>query len=185
MSVETKPSGLTYFNPYSEEHMKLYLPEGDHVFRAGFIDDPFVKTLGDKELYSDKVNKFFGAMYFVGPYPSKVEKESRKKILICDPKTGVACTQKIISTLARRAYRRPVTATEVASLMHFTKTCESSGTDTGTGDSACNSGDAGVAPLPVPYRARRESDERERGPQDFGCGTGGSPELLPVEFDAG
>ena len=42
--VETKPSGLVYFNPYSEEEFRLYLPEGDHVFRAGFIDDEFVKT---------------------------------------------------------------------------------------------------------------------------------------------
>ena len=28
-----------YFNPYSEEEFRIYLPEGDHVFRAGFIDD--------------------------------------------------------------------------------------------------------------------------------------------------
>jgi cytochrome c5 len=117
--AETKPSGLTYFNPYSEEHMRLYLPEGDHVFRLGFIDDDFVKDLNDKDAYDDKKNKFINSMFFVGPYPSKVEKESRKKILICDPATGPACVDKIISTLARRAYRRPVTKTEVASLTHF------------------------------------------------------------------
>ena len=76
---DQKPSGLTYFNPYSEEHMKLYLPEGDHVFRVGFINDDFVKTLADKDLYSDKVNKFINGIYFVGPYPSKVEKESRRR----------------------------------------------------------------------------------------------------------
>ena len=34
MPVETKPSELVYFNPYSEEEFRLYLPEGDHVFRA-------------------------------------------------------------------------------------------------------------------------------------------------------
>ena len=44
MPVETKPSKLVYFNPYSEEEFRLYLPEGDHVFRAGFIDDDFVKS---------------------------------------------------------------------------------------------------------------------------------------------
>ncbi len=48
MPVETKPSQLVYFNPYSEEEMRLYLPEGDHVFRAGFIDDDFVKSLPQK-----------------------------------------------------------------------------------------------------------------------------------------
>ena len=46
---------------------------------------------------------------FIGPFPAKVEKASRKKILICDPKPGAACVDKIVSTLARRAYRRPVT----------------------------------------------------------------------------
>jgi hypothetical protein len=34
MQVETKPSKLVYFNPYSEEEFKLYLPEGDHVRRG-------------------------------------------------------------------------------------------------------------------------------------------------------
>jgi hypothetical protein len=51
-SVETKPSGLVYFNPYSEEEFQLYLPEGDHVFRAGFIDDGFVKILPEEEQYA-------------------------------------------------------------------------------------------------------------------------------------
>ncbi len=125
--TETKPSGLTYFNPYSDAHMKLYLPEGDHVFRVGFINDDFVKTLAEKDLYSDKVNKFINGIYFVGPYPSKVEKESRKKLLICDPATGPACAEKIISTLAHRAYRRPVTKDEVASLMRFTTLAKAQG----------------------------------------------------------
>src|SRR5262245_18413721 len=35
--VQTKPSGLVYLNPYSEEEMRLFLPEGPHVFRAAFI----------------------------------------------------------------------------------------------------------------------------------------------------
>src|SRR5262249_25647747 len=50
---------------------------------------------------------------------AKVEKPSRKKILICDPNSGPACVERILSTLARRAYRRPATKTEVASLGKF------------------------------------------------------------------
>ena len=45
MPVETKPSGLVYFNPYSEERIRVSVPEGDHTLRLGFIDDRFVKTL--------------------------------------------------------------------------------------------------------------------------------------------
>ncbi len=120
--AETKPSGLNYFNPYSEETFRVYLPEGDHVFRAGFIDDDFVKTLTEKEAFSDKKNKFLNMIKFQGPFPAKGEKASRKKILVCDPKTGgQPCIEKIVSTLARRAYRRPVTKTEVAGLMNFVK----------------------------------------------------------------
>jgi len=79
MPVETKPSGLVYFNPYSEEQMRLVLPEGDHVFRAGFIDDPFVKDLTAKDYYNNKKNKFFDSITFVGPYPSRWKKPAARK----------------------------------------------------------------------------------------------------------
>src|SRR5262249_41207067 len=108
-----------YFNPYSEEQVKLYLPEGDHVFRAGFINDEFVKTLSERDAYSDKKNKFLNMIKFIGPYPASVEKASRKKILICDANSGAACVEKIIAALARRAYRRPVTKADTVPLVRF------------------------------------------------------------------
>jgi len=117
--VETKPSKLVYFNPYSEAEMRLSLPEGDHVFRAGFLNDDFVKSLSDRDAYSDKKNKFLNMMTFIGPFPSHVERASRKKILFCDPNSGAACVEKIVSALARRAWRRPVPRTEVRSLLRF------------------------------------------------------------------
>jgi hypothetical protein len=126
-TAETKPSGLVYFDPYSDEEFRFYLPEGDHVFRAGFIGDDFVRTLSDKDAYNRKVNKFLESIDFVGPYPSKTVKESRKKILICDPATGKACMERIISTLARRAYRRPVTKGEVAALLRFADMAQQDG----------------------------------------------------------
>ena len=131
--IETKPSGLVYFNPFSAEEMRLYLPEGDHTFRAGFIDDEFVKTLAEKDIYSNRRNKFLESMTFVGPFPSKVEKESRKRIFVCDPKTGPVCIDKILSTLARRAYRRPVTKAEVAALAKFIPMAKAEGQSTEQG----------------------------------------------------
>jgi hypothetical protein len=125
--AETKPSGLVYFNPYSDETMRLYIPEGDHVFRAGFIDDEFVKTLDAKALYNSKQNKYLESITFVGPYAAAVEKPSRKKVLICDPKTGQACVDRILSTLAHRAYRRPVTTAEVAALAKFVAMAKADG----------------------------------------------------------
>jgi hypothetical protein len=119
--VETKPSGLVYFNPYSEEQLRLFLPEGDHTFRVAFIDDEFPKALGEKEVYDSKKNKYLNSITFVGPFATETVRPSRKKILTCDPDSGQVCVEKIISDLARRAYRRPVTKTETASLMRFVK----------------------------------------------------------------
>jgi hypothetical protein len=118
-SVETKPSGLVYFDPYSEEEIRLFLPEGDHVFRAGFLDDPFAKRLSTDDAYDRRKNKFLDSMVFVGPFASTTEKESRKKVLVCDPQSGRACVERIVTNLARRAYRRPATSGEVAALMRF------------------------------------------------------------------
>ncbi|HYP05247.1 MAG TPA: DUF1592 domain-containing protein [Bryobacteraceae bacterium] len=126
--VETKPSGLVYFNPYSEEEFRLVIPEGDHVFRIAFENDPFVKGMDRKTAYDQKKNKTIGSILFIGPYPAKVEKASRKKILTCDPsKAGDACVTQILSTLARRAYRRPVTKTEVDSLLRFVNLAKAEG----------------------------------------------------------
>jgi hypothetical protein len=116
-----------YFDPYSEEEMRLYLPEGDHVFRAGFIDDEFVKTLSDKDAYNRKVNKFLDSILLIGPFQSQTEKESRKKLLVCDPASGRACVERILSTFARRAYRRPVSRSEVAGLMRFVDMAQKDG----------------------------------------------------------
>jgi hypothetical protein len=117
--VETKPSGLVYFNPYSEERFKVFLPAGDHRFRAGFIDDAFVTTLPKEELYRDKKNKFLNMIKLVGPYASTVEPASRKALLVCAPASGMACIEKILGAAARRAWRRPVTAAEVKALGKF------------------------------------------------------------------
>jgi hypothetical protein len=118
-TVQTKPSGLVYFDPYSEEEIRLHLTEGDHVFRAGFIGDEFVKTLPNEATYDRRKNKFLDSIVFIGPYPSSVAKASRTKILSCDPVSGRACIEHIVTGLARRAYRRPPTRNEVDGLLRF------------------------------------------------------------------
>ena len=118
-TVETQPSGLVYFNPFSEERIRVPITEGDHTLRLGFIDDPFVKTLAQDEIYKDSINKWVGAVTVIGPFATSGEKPSRTKILVCDPASGPRCVDRILATLARRAYRRPVTGAEVAALKRF------------------------------------------------------------------
>ena len=61
-----------------------------------------------------------------GPYDAKGigETPSRQKIFVCRPDSSQEeepCARKILSTLARRAYRRPVTEEDVRTLLGFYK----------------------------------------------------------------
>jgi len=60
-----------------------------------------------------------------GPFNPKgnpVETPNRKKVFLCRPSASLtedACASRIVSTLARHAFRRPVTEADVQPLMHF------------------------------------------------------------------
>ncbi len=66
------------------------------------------------------------SLWIGGPYNGKVpdDSDSRKKLFVCKPAGATdesACAQKIVSTLAKRAYRRAATADDVETLMAFYK----------------------------------------------------------------
>jgi mono/diheme cytochrome c family protein len=64
----------------------------------------------------------FDNIEITGPYKSTgVSTLSRSLIYVCDPKTAgeTPCAKQIAENLARRAFRRPVTAPDVTSLMVF------------------------------------------------------------------
>ena len=126
--AETKPSGLVYFDPYSIEEMRLTLPAGDHTFRAAFLNDDFPSTLEkEKDIYDREKNKFIESITFEGPYPAEFVPEHRKRILFCDPASGDACVEQILTKLTRRAYRRPVTKDDIDPLMDFVKMAQQDG----------------------------------------------------------
>jgi mono/diheme cytochrome c family protein len=65
-----------------------------------------------------------GKLTIDGPYDATGAKDSpsRDKIFVCHPQSAdqdTACAKKILSTLARRAYRRPVTDQDMEMLMSF------------------------------------------------------------------
>ena len=56
------------------------------------------------------------------PTGNPIETASRARIFVCrppDPKEEAACASRILSNLARKAFRRPVTAQDLAPLMQF------------------------------------------------------------------
>ena len=115
--VETAPPPGP--DPYSEQSFHVALTEGDHRLRAGFVRDEFIKSLPEANLYERKANKYAGALTVVGPFASKQPKPSRQRVLSCDPTSGAACIERILGSLARRAYRRSVTPAEVRQLTRF------------------------------------------------------------------
>ena len=51
-----------------------------------------------------------------GPFTPAERHLVKRRALGCDPATGAACAHRILATLAHRAYRRPVTAADLAPL---------------------------------------------------------------------
>jgi len=65
-----------------------------------------------------------GQVWIEGPYGAKgaADTSSRRKIFVCRPSPTItedACARRIVSTLARHAFRRPVTAADTNALMKF------------------------------------------------------------------
>jgi hypothetical protein len=116
---------------------------GVHDLFVGFIDRSHVES--DENVgasFNGIGNQGFGAgsnrtprladgVEVVGPFnPAGLPKTpSRSLIFVCDPKTAgeLACAHKITETLARRAFRRPVTAEDVNRLMQFYEAGRGSG----------------------------------------------------------
>ncbi|HEY3458027.1 MAG TPA: DUF1592 domain-containing protein [Bryobacteraceae bacterium] len=116
VEVETKPSNLVYFSPFSETHFRIFLPAGEHEFTVAFMDDSYVKTLPESSYYSSKKNKFPGSITFSGPFPTKVESVSRKRVFVCNPEEN-GCVARIVTGLAHRFHRRSPTDKEIRDLM--------------------------------------------------------------------
>ncbi len=93
---------------------------------------PFTRNLDLQDMNGVPTINF---MQITGPFDATGpgETPSRRKIFVCAPSSGpsngaastplaagdVACAKRILSTVARHAYRRPVTDAEVAGLLRF------------------------------------------------------------------
>jgi hypothetical protein len=112
--------------------VRVPVAAGPHLVAATFLKDT-VKT-EDVLGIGIKQEAFFegvGMLSITGPYNTKGpgDTPSRRKIFICRPldeKEEEACAARIITTLARRAYRRPINKDEITGLMIPYKTARES-----------------------------------------------------------
>jgi hypothetical protein len=115
--------------PANVRSFRVPVKAGPHTIGAALVDR--VRSAGVDEQYSDfRVNSAFTApggvqtVVITGPFnpTSTGDTPSRHRIFVCMPTTAASesgCARKIVSTTARRAYRRPVTDDEIATLMSF------------------------------------------------------------------
>ena len=84
---------------------------------------PVFNGLTGSTAVAGRMPRLVNGVEIVGPYnPTGVSKTaSRALIFVCDPKPAeeLSCARQITETLARRAFRRPVTADDVSHLMAF------------------------------------------------------------------
>jgi Protein of unknown function (DUF1592)/Protein of unknown function (DUF1588)/Protein of unknown function (DUF1587)/Protein of unknown function (DUF1585)/Protein of unknown function (DUF1595)/Planctomycete cytochrome C len=107
-----------------DDHLEVRIPvqAGPHLVAATFLKD----TVKPEGVLDTTVNQAFfegvGSVSIAGPFAATGpgDTPTRRKIFVCRPrglKDQDACATKIITTLARRAYRRPIMKDEIPALM--------------------------------------------------------------------
>jgi len=125
--VQTTPPNTVYFGAYEKKEFRVFLPEGVHSFRLGFMNDAVGAGMPKDKALNPRFNKYPQLVAFLGPEPPAEPPVSRQKVLICDPQSGPACVQRIVADLAHRAFRRPVKPAETAALMNLVAATQKEG----------------------------------------------------------
>jgi len=123
---------------------KIFVKAGLHMVGATFLatheapgselNKPFVRTLNSPGTIPGYL--FYpgiGQVHIEGPYDAKGAQDSpsRQKIFVCRPNSlrdEEVCARQIITSLARRAYRRPTRPDDLGTLMKFYQEGRTDGT---------------------------------------------------------
>lgn len=129
-----KPPAAGQDHSQADKHLNLRVPlkAGPHTLAITFLQKTTALLETERQPYQahfnmDRHPRPQPALYSVsinGPYAPQGpgNSPSRRRILVCTPTSPAqetACAQQIFKTLARRAFRRPVTAADIAAPMRF------------------------------------------------------------------
>jgi hypothetical protein len=110
---------------------KVHVKAGPHDVAVAFLrrdsaesDEPLQPFTRDLDLQNMNGIPLIDHVQITGPFEATGpgDTPSRRRIFVCTPassKDEVACASKTLSTLARRAYRRPVTDADMETLLSF------------------------------------------------------------------
>ena len=113
---------VALYNQTADADLEVRLPvrAGTRLVSAAFTDTAPSASAG----VGDNVVGGIASLEIHGPYGGKVPAQtpSRRRVFVCrpsGPQDEEACARRIMGTLARRAYRRPVTDVDLAPLMEI------------------------------------------------------------------
>lgn len=113
ISQVNRQGGATQRSSYEA---RVFLTANEHRFRADFINDTELETIEPRRYRNVRENIFPRYIDIGGPYPPAEPRPLEKPVLLCDPDSGAECVDRILTTIARRAYRRPAGRDEVQQL---------------------------------------------------------------------
>ncbi len=130
----------------ADRHLRVRIPvkAGPHELAATFLKKPSALLVTERQPYQAAFNFYRHprsrpAVFSItvnGPYgeASSGDTPSRRRILVCKPASSdrqEECAQRILRTLMRRAYRRPVTQGDLEKSLAFFREAVADGFETG------------------------------------------------------
>jgi hypothetical protein len=126
----------------ADQHLKVRLPlkAGPHELGVAFLKKPSTLVETERQPYLARFNMYRHprlqpAVYSIsilGPYGAKGpgDTPSRQRIFVCRPASASEeedCARRLLTTLARRAYRRPVTEADLEKPLQFFREARAKG----------------------------------------------------------
>ena len=126
------PTGKNYESVDQKLKVRIPVTAGPHQLGVTFVKNPSELLETKRQPYNAHFNmhrhpRLTPAIYQIsinGPYDSKGagDTPSRRRIFVCYPTEGAneqSCAERILSTLMRRAYRRPITRADLIKPLEF------------------------------------------------------------------
>ena len=111
--TETVEGNIDYQYAHGETVVRVKVTAGEHAFRASFPEFAGMANPQDNMNTDGRRKLFIDYVDVVGPFA--VAGERARPLFVCSEETA-DCAARILGRLARRAYRRPVTAEELGAL---------------------------------------------------------------------
>ena len=143
-TIKPPPRGANH--DMVDRHLKVRIPvkAGPHTLGVAFLKKPSALIETERQPYQAHFNfyrhpRIQPALYsisIIGPYAAEGpgDTPSRRRIFVCrpaDPSQEEGCAKQILSTLMRRAYRRPVNDTDLERPLKFYRETRAQGSPNG------------------------------------------------------